>query len=439
MHSVFEEGRAVQQRLYAHQDYFSYIIPSTWFVLGTATLALVFYQTVVEEAIAWFRHLCSQLGEPTTAFDLLAGIILIVVAFNATYVLGHILNGFAAAVLERVMVRKLLLYPFQLYELKWNDTASDRNDGERFRDAVLGNPYQLHCANLLPFFFLELTVYAFARVNGHTGTWVDEHRLLTFCLAAAITVVHLGFPIWLKGSRHARKHPAGARMFRWCFFVHIAVLVLVTALIGWAIGYHGKASILFILPLTNWLLATIDRRLRRKGKGRHKKPIVRYFYYYLTVTFMNFAYMGAKMVGYGAAPSRDLIGKAKSLVGYTSESNDFFWMAHLRIQKDAPQLYETAYHSMALQGMNRNLSNATAFVLVVSVVCFVISWPTGYRHGALLWVGALSMLSYLFFVRFLFLFAGRHSRFIIRAAALLAEREQPKIILPDQPSHSVSP
>jgi hypothetical protein len=221
------------------------------------------------------------------------------------------------------------------------------------------------------------------------------------------------------------------RIFARLFFGHIAILIAVTGLVGWSIAYRGAASVLFALALTNLLLASLDQRLRRAGKGKHKRALARYVFFYLNLTYANLAYLGAKMVGYGAGPSRLLIGRAKDLVGYTSESNDFFWMAELRIQLRSAKFHDTAYHAMALQTMNRNLSNATAFVLLISVVSFLLRWPDGVRHGALIWVGALSTLSYLFFVRYLFLFAGRHSRFLIRAAALLAEEEQPRVVTPE--------
>jgi len=432
LHKLFDEGSAVQRRLYAHHDYFSYIIPSTWFFTGVAFLGLIFYLPDIESGVQACKTVMSRFGEPTTAIDLLVGIVLLVLAFNATFIFGHILNGFAAGFLERVVVRKLLSYPFQLYEMKWNDRGSDRNDGERFRDTVLANPYNVHCVNLFPVLIGELAIFAFARVNGHAGTWVDQHKLLTFALAVLGSMIHFGCPYWVKGSRYAKQYPAGARVFKRLFFIHVAFLAIVAGTVGCFIAFQGAAGVLFTLPLGNLLLATVDHRLRRAGRGKHKRAVFRYLYFYLNLTFLNFAYFGAKMVGYGAAPSRDLIGRAKDLVGYTSESNDFFWMAELRIQQKSPEFHGTAYHARALQSMNRNLSNATAFVLLASAVAFTIRWPGGVRHGALIWIAVLAVLTYLFFVRYLFLFAGRHSRFLIRASALLAEEERPQVIATDQ-------
>jgi len=423
VHAALEEGLEAHQRLYAHRDYFDYVIPASWFLMGVAGFAFYFYRDVVDGAIKWMKALLHQVGEPTTAMDILAAIILLVVAFNVTYILGHVLNGFAAAVLERVFVRKLLRFPFQLYELKSKDKRKNRNDGERFRDAVLDNPYQVHCANLLPLLFFEVTLLTFARVNPHAGSWVDHHRAATFLLALGAVVAHFGIPHWVPSSRYAARFRDVIGLFRWFFWCHIVVLLLIGAIVGWAIAYQGTASVLVVLPLTNLLLALIDRRLRRQGRGRHRRVFVRCLYFYLTLTFVNFAYFGAKLVGYSAAPSRDLIARASRFVGYNSQENDFFWMTHLRVQKEAPTLYATVYHAMSLQGMNRNLSNATAFILAVSVGAFAIKWPEPFRYSALVWIAALAGLSYLFFVRYLFLFSGPHSRYILRAAALLAENE----------------
>ena len=52
MHKLAEEGAALQQRLYAHSDYFSYIIPSTWFLIHAVRSSLGCFG--IEEGLAAF-------------------------------------------------------------------------------------------------------------------------------------------------------------------------------------------------------------------------------------------------------------------------------------------------------------------------------------------------------------------------------------------------
>jgi hypothetical protein len=72
------------------------------------------------------REVQRRLYEPSTGVDVVIALILAVVIFNVVYVLGQLLNGVAAVVLDRVIVKKLLQYPFALCELKSQNTDESR-------------------------------------------------------------------------------------------------------------------------------------------------------------------------------------------------------------------------------------------------------------------------------------------------------------------------
>ena len=49
LHKVAEEGAALQQKLFAHSDYFSYVILSTWFLTGMRSFGYIFYLSVIDD------------------------------------------------------------------------------------------------------------------------------------------------------------------------------------------------------------------------------------------------------------------------------------------------------------------------------------------------------------------------------------------------------
>src|ERR1043166_7201744 len=93
---IEEEGREVQRRLYAHHDYFGNIIPSTWFVVGAAAGAFLFYRNETAAGLSAIKTFMRPLGEPTTGVDVLLAVILAIISFNLVYIVGQLLNGVAA-------------------------------------------------------------------------------------------------------------------------------------------------------------------------------------------------------------------------------------------------------------------------------------------------------------------------------------------------------
>jgi hypothetical protein len=426
-----EQSLEVRRRLYAHHDYFGNIIPSSWFVLGTLISAFIFYRPQLTTIALELRDFVRQLGEPTTGVDVVLAILLAIVLFNVIYIIGQLLNGVAAVVLDRLIVKKLLQYPFTLYELKWKNRSTPSADTAMFRQSVLTATYAVFCVNLAPVFFFELALIAFGRENPHAGSWVQRHPAPTLLLSALLVLVHFGIPSFRKAKEVSGSSgdPGSVRLE--LTFGHMALVVIATFLVGMAIIAIGFTEIVLLLPISNVVVAIADRHLLSKYGVTYKTAGMRAFFIYVRRTFVNPAYFAAKLVGYGSAPAAELIGRAFTEAKYDSTSNDFYWMCQLTIENDAPRTYDTAYHGMAMYTMNRNLCNATAFVVIVSLVAFYAHWPDGYRYVPLLWVAVLCAVTYAFFIRYLYLFSGLYSKYIVRAAAFLADRKPATVVLPN--------
>ena len=421
--TIEDHGREVQRRLYAHQDYFGNIIPSSWFLIVVSVGAFMFYRPELARLMKAVHRFITSFGEPSTGADVVMAIVLAVITFNVVYVIGQLLNGVAAVVLDRTIVKKLLRYPFTLYELKCQNTDESRSDIDLFRQSVLEASYGVFCVNLVPIVFFELALVAFGRENPHTGSWVQTHPAATTLLTALMVTWHLGIPSLRKAREICEADSAPKDTHLDLFFSHIALLIIGTATVSIAIVGAGLTSIVLILPLTNIVLAVMDRRLLNKRTAEEVDPAQRRVFIYARRTFVNPSYFAAKLVGYGTAPDAGLLRKALAEAKYDSRANDFYWMCQLRLENEAPRSYDSAYHGMAMYTMNRNLCNATALAAVVSVAAFYVRWPEGFRHSTLLWVGILCLFTYMFFIRYLYLFSGLYSKYVVRAAAYLADRQ----------------
>lgn len=425
-----DKGREVQRRLYAHHDYFGNIIPSSWFLLGSLTGAFVFYRHELGVAFLRLKAFLQPLGEPSTGVEVVMAIMLAIAAFNVVYVVGQLLNGVAAVLLDRVIVKKLLQYPFTLYEMKWNNRDANLPDGQLFRDAVTKASYAVFCVNLAPVVFFELALVAFGRVNPHAGSWVQRHPTGTVFLSLVLVMVHFGIPSVRKARQVCGEGIETQTMRLELIWGHVTLIVISTAIVSIAISARGQTESILLLPLANVAMAIADRKLLLKYGAGYRSNEMRHVFVYARRTFFNPAYFAAKLVGYGTTPAAELLGKAIAEAKYDSRANDFYWMCQLRLENDAPRSYDTAYHGMAMYTMNRNLANATAFVTIASLVAFYAKWPNGIRYLALAWVGILCVLCYIFFVRYLYLFSGLYSKYVVRTAAFLADRQKPHVISP---------
>jgi len=425
-----EHSLEVRRRLFAHQDYFGNIIPSSWFVLGTLTGAFVFYQNQLQGVAKAVREFIEPFGEPSTGVDIFLAVVLLMAAFNVIYILGQLLNGLAAILLDRIILKKLLQYPFTLYELKWTSRHLAKLDSALFRDAMLNASYGVFCVNLIPVVFFELSLLAFALQNPRTDSWVHDHEIRSLISSAVLVVIHFGIPSISKARDVCRSTLDAKDMTVQLVIGHILLIVVGAVILAMAVVANGFTWFILLLPIANFAMALGDRKMVKQYGMLYKTPAMRCVFMYARRTFVNPAYFAAKLVGYGSGPAAELIGKALQAARYGSAANDFYWMCQLRVENDAPRTYDTAYHGMAMYTMNRNLCNATAIVIVISLIEYYIHWPDNYRHMPLFWIAALCVITYAFFIRFLYLFSGAYSKYIIRAAAFVTDREQRVIVEP---------
>jgi len=375
--AVEEEGREVQRRLYAHHDYFGNVIPSTWFVIISLFGAFIFYRQSLSAGVSAIHRFVKALGEPTTGVDVLIAVVLAIASFNIIYVVGQLLNGVASVVLDRLIVKKLLRYPFTLYEMKWLQREEKRTDSSLLREAMLNATYAVFCVNLIPVVFFEFALVAFGRDHPYAGSWVQRHPLLTIGLSLVLVAAHFGVPRYRKARETCGADDEAANAL---VVGHWAAIVIIAIFIGVSIAFAGITWVVLLLPVTNAIVAISDRKMLLRYGASYKTPAIRNFFVYVRRTFLNAAYFAAKIVGYSASPDAELIGRALTEAHYGSQANDFYWMCQLRLENEAPRSYDTAYHGMAMYTMNRNLCNATAFIAVISVIAFYVQWPTPYSY-----------------------------------------------------------
>ncbi|MGA8807322.1 MAG: hypothetical protein WB973_05545 [Thermoanaerobaculia bacterium] len=418
----------MQRRLYAHHDYFGNVIPSTWFVIASLLGTFVFYRKSLAAAVDALHRFVQPLGEPTTGVDVLIAVVLAIASFNIIYVVGQLLNGVAAVVLDRLIVKKLLNYPFTLYEMKWRQRAENKTDAMLLREAMLGATYFVFCVNLIPVFFFEAALVAFGRMNPYAGSWVQKHPVFTLILSFLLVVAHFGIPS-VRKAREICGRGEDAKNHRFELVIwHAVIISFFAIIIGATIALVGVTEIVLLLPFANLVLGYIDRKMLLTHGPNYKTAATHHVFVYIRRTFLNASYLAAKIVGYSASPDAELIGHALAKARYGSKANDFYWMCQLRLENEAPRSYDTAYHGMAMYTMNRNLCNATAFIAVISVVAFYVQWPDGYRYSPLVWITALCVLTYMFFIRYLYLFSGSYCKYVVRAAAFMANREPSTIV-----------
>jgi hypothetical protein len=425
--TIEDQGREVQRRLYAHHDYFGNIIPSSWFLTGAMVGAFVFYRRSLATSLLSVRTFLVPLGEPSTAVDVVIAITLAILLFNLVYITGQLLNGVGSVVLDRLIVKKLLHYPFTLYELKWKNRDAMKTDTEIFREAMVDATYAVFCVNLVPVVFFEFALVAFGRQNPHAGSWVQRNPVLVLFLSILLVIVHFGVPS-IRKAREVCLKLGDPTAVTELVVGHVAVILISAVTIASFLVLLGWSSILLILPAANFAMAFGDRRMLLKFGSAYRSQNMKRVFVYARRTFVNPAYFAAKIVGYGSSPTTDLLGKAFIDAKYDSHANDFYWMCQLRLENDAPRSYDTAYHGMAMYTMNRNLCNATAFIVILSLVAFYVRWPQGVRHSALIWVAGLCVLTYAFFVRYLYLFSGLYSKYVVRTAAFLSDRKTPHLV-----------
>lgn len=432
----------VGRRLYAHYDYFGYVIPTVWFLLGLALTEKTVYKSNVGAGLfAWFQATFEAPAKaPSQSPDGLsvAGQILLAVGvalivFQLIYILGHLLNGLSALLIDRVVVKKLLKYPAHLYLLKCKHP--NLTDHELSRRAVLSTSLAVTILpNLAPWLALECAaiVLQYRWRLEPAGLARDAGALGNLCALAAVAgacvLAHLGVPGCervLRADINQEEAKGDRGRYTRLERLHAAILLVVWVAITSGLFVGNWLGWLAVPSLLNAALVVGDR-VARDVNGEYRERWQEKSALYVRSTFVNWVNFVANLVDYGELPSRQVLTRAKQAVGdIPTETSDFFWLSWIRVQHGAPQLFSTSYHFLSMYGMNRNLCGATAMILLAGLTVFVLNPGVVPDTAAMAsWIVGLFLLSVLFFARYLYLYAGYFTKFTIRAAACLSVVEE---------------
>lgn len=423
-----EELHELRRKFHPHHDYLNLIIPSTWYLIGLFAVEFYFYHA---------QHLVSSLKRMTevepyfssssTSLQFFLALSLFIAGFTIIYVIGQLINGFSALVLDRTIVKKLLKYPFTLYEYKLHSALSDDN-ANLLRRAMMQASYTVFCLNLIPVVFLELVAFMFATRVITFETWVSAHYNVTALLLALLVWAHFGRPSRSKAARYTLKASRGDIMtYNILFKVHMLGLATVYLSLYLSLVYRGQVGALLVLPAINAAIVLSERYLvteSRKALRRRTRLLT-----YAKACFTNPIYFAAKLTGYGDMPSTALIRAVRSGIGSDSDSKDFFWMTYLTIQNRGLGSSQTVYHFLAMYGMVRNICNATAFVLMSSVAVFWVEWPLNHGQGVVVWSVGLCVLMYALFARYLYVYGAYFSKYVLRSGAFILRASSPLVTL----------
>lgn len=409
-----EELHELRRKFHPHHDYLNLIIPSTWLLFGGLVADFYFYRADhLKHILRRLLEIGPLLETASTSLEFFLALFLFVVVFSVIYVVGHMINGLSALLLDRLIVKKLLKYPFELYQRRLTDATSD--DRTLFRNAVLESSYLIFCLNLIPVMFLEVVVALFAFRVPALQPWARAHSAEIALLLLIFFYLHFGWPTFTKAKRYPEADPRAAIHYREFALYHIVFFAVFFFIEVMLIAGLGRVAAILLLPIANVIIGLSERGVRRGEE--YRSDYARRFYFYLRLSFTNALYFAAKLSGYGDIPSQAIVSDARSAAGASCGNKDFFWMAYLAVQNHGGAASQTAYHFLAAYGMVRNLCNATALVLVGSVIEFWIRWPEEQGAAVVIWCVGLCFLMYALFARYLYLYASYFSKYTLRVAA----------------------
>jgi len=386
-----------------------------------ALLDIYFYNSEhIRDGFRRVKELAPSIPSVGTGLEFFAALFLVIVAFTLIYALGQLLNGFSALVLDRLVVKKLLKYPFNLY-LRRLEAPSARSDHDILRDAMLESSYAIFCLNLVPLVFMELIVIAFSfrlsELPAYLIIYSARHPILESSLlslgAAFLVYLHFGRPSRTRARRYYNRRVLSDAQLRSFNRQHWALVLLLVSLISLSL-WRGEIWIILLLPLLNSVVGLVERYAPRRLT---QKILLGPFLKYMKACFANPIYFAANLVGYSDLPSAQLIRMVKDEFVEQIDPKDFFWVAYLKIQNRGEGASQTAYHFLATYGMVRNLCNSTAFALTLSVGFFLMKWPLGHGPSVVAWTLTQSGLVYALFARYLYVYGPYFSKYVLRAAA----------------------
>jgi len=246
-----------------------------------------------------------------------------------------------------------------------------------------------------------------AALVSYSGSTPFLYDVVVVVIVLFLVYIHFGWPSRTRVRRYfGRKAFSEARLknlwWSHCIFVlSLSILELILVLQNCIGG-------ILLLPMLNFVIGLHDRRARKRAED---KEVIKY----LRACFANPIYFAANIVGYGDFPSKPLIRVVRD--EFIAEDKDFFWLTYLSVQNRNEGSSQTVYHFLAMYGMVRNLCNATAFAIVLSVGFFGLDWPNGQGPAVIVWTGVLCALMYALFARYLYVYGPYFTKYLLRAAA----------------------
>ena len=415
-----EELHELRRKFHPHQDYLQLIIPSMWLMFGLTAADFYFYRA------GHLKHVLTRMVEvapffksASTSLEFFLALLLFIVVFTVIYVVGQLINGVSALLIDRLIVKKLLKYPFELYQRRFNVPEHEVSDRRLFKDLVLGSSYLIYCLNLIPFVFLETVAVLFAARVPAFRDWLVAKSSITAGFLLVLFYFHLGLPTWRKPRRYPEHCSNAAEHYDAFATGHLAFFCTFYFAILYAILMFGWIWSVFGLLAVNLFIGFAERTAR--SDDEYSSALLRRFFFYSRLCFTNPTYFAAKLVGYGDIPSAATIRTVHAGLG-SGGSKDFFWMTYLTVQQHGGNATQTLYHYIAQYQMVRNLCNATAVMLLTSVAAFWNLWPTEHGVAVVTWTLGLCLLMYALFARYLYLYGAYFNKYAIRAAAYVLQR-----------------
>jgi hypothetical protein len=405
-----------REKFHPHHDYLTLIVPSAWLMFWVVLLDFCFYQhRHIRAVLSNVSDLRNYFAEMGTGLEFFLALFLFLIVFTLFYAGGQLINGVSALILDRLIVKKLLKYPFDLY-LRRLKAPKRRNDHDVFRDAVLESSYLVFCLNLIPFVALEGVLILFSIVEkaefhaalvSYSGSSPLLYDVIVGAIVVFLVYIHFGRPSRARVRRYCGKAAFSDSQLKSLWWSHCLLVLSLSGLEMLLVLQNCVGGIL-LLPLLNVVIGIHDRSARKRAED---KQVIKY----LRACFANPIYFAANIVGYGDFPSESLIRMVRD--EFIAEDKDFFWMTYLAVQNRNEGSSQTVYHFLAMYGMVRNLCNATAFAIVLSVGFFSLGWPTGQGPMVIAWTAILCALMYALFARYLYVYGPYFAKYVLRAAA----------------------
>jgi hypothetical protein len=360
-----EELQELRRKFHPHHDYLNLIVPSVWFLVGTCFVEFYFYHARhLKLSLARLQEIEPFAASASTSLQFFLALSLFICGFTCIYVIGQIINGASALILDRTIVKKLLKYPFELYERRLHTPASEVDDRQLFKALVLESSYLVFCLNLMPLIFLELVASLFALRSTDFRYWLQTHPVSIMLLLVCLLYMHFGPPSLRKPYRSGDSLRA-TNHYKEFALLHASLLLILFVLeFILMIGTGGAVAIL-LLPATNLVIGVSERFTLSHGT---QSAYVTRFFFYAKACFSNSIYFAAKLTGYGDIPSQEIIATVRRGIGKDYDARDFFWMTYLTVQNRGLGSSQTVYHFLAMYGMVRNLCNATSLILMTDRV-----------------------------------------------------------------------